>query len=361
MSANSLGDPPGLRLATLVAWMANSGIDLSAPLEASLLAGGRSNITYRLVDAEGRTWVLRRPPLGHVLPTAHDMAREFRVISGMNRVGFPAPAALASCAKIEVIGAPFMLMSFIEGRVIDNVKKAHALSPGEAHAVSAELFATMARLHAVDPDAAGLATLGHPSGYLPRQVRRWHRQWDLTRTRQLPSIDALHTELSGRAATVPDDMPWSLVHGDYRLDNLILVADRPEIAAVVDWEMSTLGDPITDLALALVYWTQAGDTLRAQVPIAEHFTDAPGYWTRQRIVDEYSVATGRNLDHLDLAAGVACYKLAVILETIRFRDLSGQQLGSGAEAAVSMGVASEALAELGLAVLRLGAIDGLAS
>lgn len=355
-------DPEGLRLTPLMAWMDDQGVDVDvrAPLRADLLAGGRSNISYRLTDGEGRSWVLRRPPLGHILPSAHDMGREFRVLTGLHSVGFPVPRPVAECTVDDVIGAPFMLMDFVDGRVIDTEVRAADVPAAEAPDICRALIDTLADLHAIDPAAAGLESLGRPEGYLARQVGRWTKQWDLTRTRDLADVDALAAALASQVDGVPS-MPGAIVHGDFRIDNTILAADAPEVRAVLDWEMSTLGDPVSDLAVMLVYWTDAGDTLRSSVPVAQHITDRPGYWTRSQLLERYAEYSGRSLDHLDFCAALACFKLAVIMESILARSLQGQQLGTGAGEVEAMRQATEALTALGLQVLDAGAIAGLGS
>ena len=355
-------DPKGLRLAPLREWMGSVGIDVAmdAPLTADLLAGGRSNVSYLLTDAAQRTWVLRRPPLGHVLPTAHDMGREFTVLSGLNRVHFPTPRAIALCEDEEVIGARFLLMDYIEGRVIADSDGAAALSPDEASDICASLVDTLADLHAISPQDAGLAALGRPDGYLERQLSRWSQQWELTATRELPVVTELAAQLQERAAGIAS-APGGIVHGDYRLDNTILDPASPRVKAVVDWEMSTLGDPAMDLAIMLVYWTDPGDGLRADVPVAQHITDRPGFWNRGQIVARYVERTGLDLAQLEFCTGLACFKLAVIMESILARSLKGQQMGSGASETAAMGQATQALAQMGVAVLDRGVEEGLSS
>ncbi len=355
-------DPPGLRMAPLLTWMcaALDDIDPAAPLDARLMAGGRSNVTYLLAQ-EHREWILRRPPLGHVMESAHDMGREQRVLSGLARAGFPAPRPLAFCPTEDIIGAPFLLMEYVHGRVVGDAEAASALSESEAGEISAALVGTLGRLHDVDAVAAGLDGLGRPHGYLQRQVRRWGSQWQTTRTRDLPDIDLLLGWLEDHLGQIPADAPWSLVHGDFRLDNLILDPRSAEVRAVLDWEMSTLGDPVADLAVSLVYWSRPGERLRHAIPVAEGVTDGPGFWDRSRIVDEYAEATGRSLDHLDFCIALACLKLAVIMESIHYRNLAGQQLGTAAADDGSMGIAAEALARMGVEVARGGGLEALAS
>lgn len=357
----ALADPPGLRLDAVTAWLAANAVPLTAPITPTLFPGGRSNVTYRLVDAAGASVVLRRPPLGNVLPTAHDMAREHRVLTGLHRAGYPVPAPLALCPDPAVTGAPFLAMEFVDGRIVATAADAAALTQAERARTSAALVGALADLHRVDVDTAGLGDLGRPEGYLPRQLTRWTKQWELTRTRDLAAMDELRTRIESGMAALPDSPAWSLVHGDYRLDNVILEPTSPTVRAVLDWEMSTLGDPLSDLALTLLYWTQASDTLRHRVPVAEHLTDAPGFWSRAQLVDAYATASGLPLEHLDLCTALACFKLAVITESIHARTLSGKQLGTAAGDVHAMGVATEALADLGLAVTQVGTVAGLAS
>lgn len=354
-------DLPGLDLAAVTTWLASQDVALAGPVSASLFPGGRSNVTYLLRGADGASVVLRRPPLGHVLPSAHDMAREYRVLRGLNTVGYPTPQTIALCEDPSVNGSPFLVMAYVEGRIIATADEAAGLTPREREDISAALIDALAQLHAADVDAAGLGELGRPEGYLPRQLGRWTKQWELTKTRDLPAMDALRGRIEDALAPLPTDLPWSLVHGDYRLDNVILAPDVAQVRAVLDWEMSTLGDPLADLALTLVYWTQGSDRLRHRVPVAEHLTDAEGFWNRARIIDAYADATGGAVDHLDACTALACFKLAVITESIHARTLSGKQLGAAAGDVHAMGVATEALAELGLNVAESGTVAGLAS
>ena len=358
---NQVVDPPGLRLTALTEWMQDNvaSFNGAAPVQATLLAGGRSNVSYKLTDANNSSWVLRRPPLGHIMPSAHDMGREFRVLSGLNSVAFPTPTTCGYCEDESVIGAKFMLMDFVDGRVIESAKTAAALSARQASEISAELVDTLARLHAIDPAAAGLDQLGKPAGYLQRQVKRWGEQWQITKTRELPEIEALHAWLETAIAKVPESLSTSIVHGDYRIDNVILAGQESKIVAVLDWEMSTLGDPISDLAISLVYWSQATDTLRKRIPVAEDVTSGEGFWSRQQVLDRYVDRTGLDISHLDQCVALACFKLAVIMESIHHRNLSGQQLGAAAGEQSTMGEATVALSELGLAVTRVGAISAL--
>jgi aminoglycoside phosphotransferase (APT) family kinase protein len=295
------------------------------PLTASLIEGGRSNLTY-VVREGGSRWVLRRPPLGHVLPTAHDMGREFRLLSALDGTAVPVPHPIAQCTDPDRIGAPFYVMSYVDGLVVRGAADAGNLSEAQAEAVSRSLVATLARLHAVDPDEVGLGTLGHPGGYLERQVRRWGEQWKRSATRPLPALD----ELAGRLrAAVPASGGAAIVHGDYRLDNTILDhADPARIVAVVDWEMATLGDPLADLGLLLVYMS---DAAAGVVDVATAAGANPGFLGPDRIAQAYAERSGLDLAALDFYVVLGYFKLAVVAEGIAARHAKGQTVGEGFE------------------------------
>lgn len=336
-----------LPLEAITPWLAaNSSIEVSGDLTATLLADGRSNLTYRVTDSAGRSWAIRRPPLGHVMPSAHDLKREFTVLTGLTG-SFPVPRPWVLCEDDTVIGVPFLVMDFVEGVVITDRHDADRLSPSEAGHVCRLLVDSLVDLHAVDAQACGLESFGKPAGYLARQVRRWGEQWQLTKTRELAAMDAMAQWLQSSVARIPTDLPWSIVHGDLRLDNIILSTDHSTVAAVVDWEMSTLGDPIADLAVSLVYWTQEGDGLRSELPVARGLTSGPGFWTREHLVEHYADASGRAMDHLGVCLVLACYKLAVILESLNYRANLGMQLGRAVDQDEGINEAVVALARLG--------------
>jgi aminoglycoside phosphotransferase (APT) family kinase protein len=354
-----LRDPVGIDPARLDPWLAAHVSNWTAgqPVQWRLLTGGRSNVSYFVTQGE-RSWVLRRPPLGHVMESAHDMGREHRVLSGLARAGFPAPHPVALCDDVAVIGAPFMLMEYVDARVVADAQDAATLTPAQADLVCANLFETLSRLHQVDAVAAGLGELGRPEGYLERQVRRWTAQWATSRTAPVPAVDALVGWLADRVGAVPSGLPWSIVHGDYRLDNVMLDRDSLGIRAVLDWEMATLGDPVSDLAITLVYWSRPGEELRHRVPVATGVTDGAGFWDRSRIVEAYAAGTGFDLAHLDFCLVLACFKLAVIMESIHARTLLGQQVGAAADG-VDMHAACIALAALGREVASGGGVAAL--
>jgi aminoglycoside phosphotransferase (APT) family kinase protein len=327
-------------------------------VEAIRLAGGLSNVTY-LVSQGDRQLVVRRPPLGHVMPTAHDMGREFTVLSGVTQGDFPAPRPLAYCDDESIIGARFLVMEYVAGRIISSDAAAEGLTVTDASALSAELVDVLAALHAIDAREVGLGGLGRPEGFLARQVARWAKQWELSKMRDLPAIDELLSWLDSRVEGLPADLPWSIVHGDYRLDNAIVDPVEPRIRAVLDWEMATLGDPLMDLATMLIYWSRPGDELRHQIRFAAFVTDRDGFWERGQLVERYAERSGLDVGHLDVCVVLSGLKLAVIMESIRKRTLAGQQLGADSSLADGMAMATDALAEMGLAVAAGGGVDAL--
>ena len=347
-----INTPPGIPSpARLAAWL-NDHVP-GGPVELTdiqLIAGGRSNLTYRLTvsgpeaAAEGtRLLVLRRPPLGHVLPTAHDMSREFRVLSALAGTRVPVAPLVASCTDDEVIGAPFYVMEYVPGVVLRTRADTKALSEAQAAELSRRLAEMLAAIHGVDVNQVGLADLGRGAGYLRRQLDRWQRQWDLSATREMPGYAQLVERLT---AALPAEGQTTLVHGDYRLDNaLVTLNPRPRITAVVDWEMATLGDPLADLGLTLVYWTEAGEegwlgpagetTETTETTgtrgVTADATASPGFWTRAEFAAEYARLTGRDVSRIGYYVAFGYFKLAVVLEGIHARYQQGKTVGEGFE------------------------------
>ena len=321
--------PRGLDLAAFSGWLGRVQPDLldtSAGLSATLITGGKSNLTYAVSDGS-RDVIVRRPPLGHVLATAHDMAREYRVMQALSGSAVRVPAMFGLCEDTEVIGAPFYVMERITGTAFQRASELEPLGLVRVRGIANQLVDTLVALHEVDYQAIGLGDFGRPDGYLERQVKRWRQQLEKSRTREIPGIDELADWLS---ASVPSESGGTIVHGDYRLDNA-LIDDNDNIAAVIDWEMSTLGDPLTDLALMLAYQQLALDTPAG----AEAFvTDAPkaaGYLSMDEVTERYASASGRDVRELGFHLALAYFKLAVILEGIYVRFSQGQTLGSGFE------------------------------
>ena len=304
--------------ASLEDWFAREVDGAQPPLEFERISGGRSNITYRVTDALGQSWALRRPPLGKRLASAHDMAREHRIIAALAQTDVPVAPAVALCEDESVNGAPFYVMEFVEGPILRTKADAEeSFDEGDRKAIGERVVDTLVAIHAVDPDEVGLGDLGRKEDYVARQLRRWHGQWEKSKTRELEVIDDVHRRLAER---IPEQGPATIVHGDYRLDNLILSTDG-EIAAVVDWELCTLGDPLADVGMLLVYWSQPGDEL---MPLFDPPTTASGFPLREDVRRRYAELSGRDLDEIDYYAALGFWKLAIILEGVFARYAAGQ-------------------------------------
>ncbi len=350
--------PPGIEPEPVTKFLAEHVPALEPPLRFELIGEGRSNLTYRVTSpATGTSAVLRRPPLGHVLPTAHDMAREHRILSALADTDVPVPRPLALCEDAAVNGMPFYVMEERRGVVIeDHLPDGIATTPEERRRIGLGVVDVLARLHAVDWKAAGLEGFGRPEGYLARQVRRWTQQWERSRVEPLPAIDELMRRL---AAALPESPPATIVHGDYRLGNLSLdPADPGRVVAVFDWEMATLGDPLADLGYLLMSWGEPGDPKVAGVGSFRDVTTAPGFPTRAELRAAYAERTGRSVESLDFYVVLAFTKLAVISEGIYARHEMGQTVGEKFEGLTR---ASVPLAERALELAEGSAVAGLAS
>jgi aminoglycoside phosphotransferase (APT) family kinase protein len=324
VNADASTAPPGIDLAGLTGWLATTFPDQPAgPPGVRVIAGGRSNLTYDLVH-NGRSMVLRRPPLGHVLATAHDMQREHTVLTALAPTPVPVPETLAYCADATVIGAPFYLMEKVDGTVYRDRAALETLDAAAGQALGHALADTLAALHAVDPVAVGLGEFGRPEGFLGRQVRRWRKQLAASYTRPLPGAEELAERL---ASSEPVSGPPTVVHGDYRLDNVLVDPASPgRIAAVLDWEMSTLGDPLTDLGMTCVYWDGLDGFGRSVPPSPGSL---PGWPSRLELVERYARSGAAVSDSLDWYVAFGYFKLAVILEGIYCRHAQGLTVGEG--------------------------------
>jgi aminoglycoside phosphotransferase (APT) family kinase protein len=309
--------PHGINVDAVTRWLAEHIDGARPPFTFDLIAGGHSNLTFRVTDAGGSVFVLRRPPLGHVLASAHDMGREYRIISGLQHSAVPVPPSLGYCDDLAVNEAPFYVMGFVDGHVIRERSLAEsALTPAGRANASRSLIDTMAAIHAVDLQSAGLSDLGRHEGYIARQLKRWYGQFDQQKTRELPLVKQVHDAL---AARIPEQGPATIVHGDYRLDNSI-VSDDGEVVAVLDWEICTLGDPLADIGLLHVYWTGPDDDPSAWGGQA---TTAEGFWNRDQLGPRYAEVSGRDLSELDFYVAFGYWKLACILEGVYARYLGG--------------------------------------
>jgi aminoglycoside phosphotransferase (APT) family kinase protein len=327
--------PPGLDLQRLADYLAATSPGLlHPPFTAEVIAGGRSNLTYLVHGSAGEsgrsTIVLRRPPLAHVLPTAHDMAREYRVIAALEPTGFPVPVALHLCQDPDPIGAPFYLMSYVDGRVLRASDDLDTLSKQTCRHAGEILVDTLVALHATEPAAIGLADFGRPDGYLERQVRRWHQQWEASKTRELATLEECADRLRKE---VPTPSRATIVHGDYRLDNVMVDHDVQRILAVLDWEMATLGDPLADLGLMVVYTKLAADGLSPTQPV---FGPEQGFLSADEMVARYGQAAPDSgavdssaMDRIGWYVALGYYKLAIISEGIHARFLMGMTVGEG--------------------------------
>jgi aminoglycoside phosphotransferase (APT) family kinase protein len=340
----------GLNLSALDGYLRSAGIGRDGELTAQLISGGRSNLTFLVADDSSK-WVLRRPPLHGLTPSAHDMAREYKVVAALADTAVPVARAVALCNDESVLGAPFQMVEYVAGQVVRSRADLEALeAQGDERIIEGcvdALIQVLADLHAVDPAAVGLADFGKASGYLERQVRRWGSQWELVR---LPDDDRDADVARLRSAlqeAIPEQSRTSIVHGDYRIDNTILDADDPaQVRAVVDWELSTLGDPVSDAALMCVY----------RDPSLDLIINAHAAWTSPQlpVADElahrYSVVSGQPLAHWNFYMALAYFKLAIIAAGIDFRRrVSGS---SDADASDRVGETVAPLIARGLTELR---------
>jgi aminoglycoside phosphotransferase (APT) family kinase protein len=299
-------------------WFAGNVPDAEPPLHFERISGGRSNLTYSVRDAGGRHWALRRPPLGKRLTSAHDMSREHRIISALQGTDVPVPPVVGLCEDDSVNGAPFYVMDFVDGPILRSRTDAEKrFDENERRAIGERVVDTLVAIHAVDPNTVGLGELGRKQDYVARQLHRWQGQWEKSKTRELPVVDDVHDRL---AARIPEQGQATIVHGDYRLDNMILT-DSGEIAAVVDWELCTLGDPLADIGMLIVYWSEQGDEL---MPLFEAPTIAPGFPTREQIRERYAERSGRDLSEIDFYVALGSWRLAIILQGVYARFAAGQ-------------------------------------
>jgi aminoglycoside phosphotransferase (APT) family kinase protein len=313
------GQPPeGIDPGRVEAWFAANIDGVELPLSFERVSGGRSNLTYAVADAAGNRWALRRPPLGKRLASAHDMGREQSIVSALQDTPVPVAPVAGFCEDESVNGAPFYVMGWVEGPILRTKAEAELFpDPAERRAIGERIVDTLVTIHSVDPDQVGLGELSRKTDYVARQLRRWQGQWEKSRTRELPLVDDVHDRL---AARIPEQGPATIVHGDYRIDNMILTPGG-EIAAVVDWELCTLGDPLSDVGMLFVYWGEDGDPL---MPLLEPATIAEGFPSRNEVRELYAERSGRDLAEFDFYVALALWRLAIILEGVFARYRAGQ-------------------------------------
>jgi aminoglycoside phosphotransferase (APT) family kinase protein len=335
----------GIREQTLVPWLEDHVAGLTPPVEFAFVSGGRSNLTYRVRDAHGNQYVLRRPPLKQVLATAHDMGREHRIISALAGTKVPVPAALALCDDPDINGAPFYVMGFVEGNVVRDSKTASTVLTEEARRTASEsLVEVLAEIHAVDVDAVGLGDLGRREGYIERQLKRWRGQLDHATSQVPDELFDVHDQLK---TMIPEQKATGIVHGDYRLDNCI-VGDDGQVRAVLDWELCTLGDTLADIGQMLVYWTDPDDAQINEALVGAP-TIEPGFLRRDEVAARYAERTGRDLRDLDFYVAFASWRIGCILQgvTDRYRD------GAMADEGVDVDVFAERVRGMGVRAAEL--------
>jgi aminoglycoside phosphotransferase (APT) family kinase protein len=316
----------GINVEQVTRWLVENTPPVEPPLTFDLIAGGRSNLTYGVTDAAGRKLVLRRPPISHVLATAHDMSREHRIISALASSDVPVPSALGLCTDDSVNERPFYVMDYVEGHILRTAAEVEAALDDKAQRVAGEdLVDVLVRLHEVDVDAVGLGELGRKDGYLHRQLKRWYGQFQKSQEqekesgvfRPAPIVDEVHALLVEAA---PEQQGVAIVHGDYRLDNTV-IGDDGKVQAVLDWELCTLGDPLADVGILLAYWTDRNES--GGVPGMGAATTAPGFPQRAELAERYAARSALDLSVLPYYVAFAYWKLACIVEGVYVRYASG--------------------------------------
>jgi aminoglycoside phosphotransferase (APT) family kinase protein len=310
--------PAGIDLDRLASWAETELPQFRPPFTAQQIAGGRSNITVKLTDAEGRPSIIRRPPLHTTLATAHDVGREYRVIHALGPTPVPVPEAYANCIDESVIGAPFYVMEYVDGIVLHDLASAERLDAAARHRVNLSVVDAQVALHAVDIDAVGLGDLAKRDEYIGRQLRRWYRQYEAQKTDDLPGLDAMYTLLTEK---MPEQRDTAIVHGDLRSGNCLIDANG-EVLAVLDWEICTLGDPLADIGYLLATSPAADDAVIADRSAP---SVASGFATRDEVAARYAERSGRDLSQVDYYIAFSHWKLACILQGVMVRAQAGAQ------------------------------------
>ncbi|MEZ5145394.1 MAG: phosphotransferase family protein [Acidimicrobiales bacterium] len=307
----------GIDADNVTAWFVEHAPTVAPPLTFELITGGHSNLTFRVTDSAGTRWVLRRPPLKQVLATAHDMGREARILTALAPTPVPVPPVVGLCTDEDVNGAPFYVMEFVDGRVVRNLQEADALTVEQRRRAGESIVDVLAEIHAVDIDAAGLGDFAKREDYIARQLKRWYGQFEKSKTREIPVMEEVHTLLAER---IPEQGPAAIVHGDYRLRQLHAGRGRLARAAVLDWEICTLGDPLADVGLLMVYWGDRDAEGAASLPTP---TTAVGFPPRPRSSSATPPTRARDLSHVAYYEAFGYWKLACIIEGVYARYKGG--------------------------------------
>lgn len=306
----------GIRDEAVTSWLAEHADGFTPPVDYSLIAGGHSNLTYRCTDSKGISVVLRRPPLGHVLESAHDMGREYKIISALAGSSVPVPKTWGLCREASVNDADFYVMDYIEGAVLNDSVIGESVSPDHRHALGMHVIEILCHLHSINPDDVGLGDLGRKDAYLTRQLKRWTKQWEASKTHEIPEMEACCKLLTER---MPEQVGSTIVHGDYRLGNMIVVGDQ--VRAILDWELCTLGDALADVGYLLNNWVAPGDVVKG--PGDQSPTAVGGYPTREELCDTYTSRTGRDLSNINYYRAFSHWRLAAIGQGVYKRYLMG--------------------------------------
>ncbi len=313
----------GIDTQQVSAWISSLDNGLKGPFGFELISGGRSNLTFRVTDSQGRSVILRRPPVAHVLSTAHDMAREFKIISALNQVDYLVPETWALCEDPDVTGATFYLMDFVDGHILRNPESVSGLGQDFRQAVSRSLIENLVRLHEIDPDTIGLGDLARKDSYVARQLKRWSSQFVISQQLTGRSVQSVSKAYEILSSKIPEQTKAAIVHGDYRLDNCVF-SNSGQLLAVLDWELCTLGDPLADVGLLMVYWAEPGDPITALEAAA---TVDGGFLSRTEMAQIYSDLARVDLASLDYYVAFGYWKLACILEGVYSRYSHGAQAG----------------------------------
>jgi aminoglycoside phosphotransferase (APT) family kinase protein len=323
-SARAVVELPGLNVPSVERWLVEHGVDITPPIRYARVGRGRSNLTFIAEDADRRSLILRRPPLGPLLESAHDMSREYRILTALVATAVPVPKPLAICLDPEITGAPFYAMEHVAGQVVDTERAAGELGIDGRRNAGHSMAKTLAALHALEPEAVGLGDLGPQTSYAARQLRRWTRQWEASKTRDIPALNRLTEQLQ---AAMPPARETVIVHGDYSLTNVLLDGDG-NVAAVLDWELCTLGEPLADLGALIAYWA---DALHEGPPERRPVTQMTGFPSRAELTETYAQASGRDVDDLPYYTALAYWRLAIIVQGV-YRRWLGDSANGGVNA-----------------------------